>query len=53
MGSAEPSKPGGYPVYFAHDPTHFVEETGGGMNYIYIVFPKNPIFQGAKMYGTS
>ena len=25
-----PSKRGGNPVYFAHDPTHFVEETGGG-----------------------
>ena len=24
-----PSKPGGYPSYFSHDSTHFVEETGG------------------------
>ena len=28
-----PSKPGGYPFYFAHDPTHFAEETGGGIDW--------------------
>ena len=31
-----PSKPGGYPFYFAHDPTHVVKETGveGGYEWI-------------------
>ena len=29
-----PQKPGGYPFYFAHDPTHFVEETGGRMQFV-------------------
>ena len=31
-----PSKPGGYPFYFAHDPTHFVEKTAGGIKKCHI-----------------
>ena len=36
-----PSKPGGYPFYFAHDPTHFAEETGEGIIYLHLP-PKPP-----------
>ena len=30
-----PSKPGEFLFHFAHDPTHFVEETGGGMENLF------------------
>ena len=33
---------GGYTFYFAHDPTHFLEKTGGGMHLLYRLGPNEP-----------